>query len=803
MQRNLREFYIEANLKYVLLSFFLFGTMTLFSILIPQSALLTYATMLFTVGILLVTLAFDPLAWMPFAVTHTEFANGIAIPMAIVSARLVMESTFAIPGTLMIAALTVWWASIILHFFSSESIVFSYLGGIERQMGMTFRFTVPVILFTGWQIFHFAGTKTFFGILLAAAMIETVVLTLQFLDEEHHVKFPWTFTKSIGFRRYVGTISNPIPVANFLVTLLPVALAFYTPDSGFIFFVVSYLAISWGLFLSNGRGSYISSAFISLLETVYVLFAQRPLYMTLIAVAVILVPPIAYLFTPQGKSNYDRMKLLFDFIGRKFKSSKKKGDEAQGSSESKPESGAVNRAFVWKEAIRAYKKRPFTGYGISNIGRAMRKVFSRKSSSYFMTQVVDRSHNHYLDLLMEGGITHLVIYLALLGVTVYSSVTTGMWWIVFALVAYSLDLVFSFPLQINYLTVMLLISVAGGTQFVNFSPISYAFFGLAGLYFVSLYFAHTDNTAMRYVQLAHSAQNQGDVKIALDSALSALKTAPFEQRYFTVSSNILDTVSSTGKLKLDDLHTFRVWFNASKNFITKTSEAPDIPFATMGMVYALVFASTRETSYANECWSLLKTALKVNPHFIMTRRALFVLLNSLAGINEEKKNMDQAVLLFTQAEAVLRGIIDDFLNAPGANYELENSYWQAYFDILKKIGKEEERKRYFGIYKNRFKAAIFTYDVFTKISKVFNTPVGWTIIDTNGSRFLNPVSTAIGPLIKRIWKFSHFSNELYLTVGQDVQISEDAIRPFMEEFINQKGEDWNFGGHWKDEGYMG
>lgn len=806
MQRNLREYYIEANLKYVLLSIFIFGTMTLFSIFIPKDALLTYATMLFAIGILHITLSFDPLAWMPFAVTHTEFANGFAIPMAIVSARIAMGSNFVIPGTIMAVALGVWWLSIVFHFLTSESMVFSYLGGLERQMGMTFRFTVPVILFTGWQIFHLVGSRTFFGILLSAAIAETVILTLQFLDEEHRIKFPWTFTKSIGFRRYVGTISNPIPVANFLVTLLPVTLAFYTPDVGFVFFVISYLAISWGLFLSNGRGSYLSGAFISLLEIIYVLFAQRPPYMAFIAVAVIIIPPVVYLFTPQGKANRDRLKLLLDFMERKLKRTKKHSEGERIAGESRPESSAVNRAFVWKEAVRAYKKRPFMGYGISNIGRSMRKVFSRKSSSYFMTQVVDRSHNHYLDLLMEGGITHLVIYLALLGITAYSAVTTGMWWIVFALAAYSLDLIFAFPLQINYLTVMLLVSVAGGTQLADFSPVSYIFFGLAGLYFVNLYFAHVNNTAMRYVQLAFSAQNQGDVKITLDAALSALKTAPFEQRYFTVASNILDTVSSKGNLKLDDLHAFRVWFNASKDFIMKNSEAPDIPFSTMGMVYAITFAATKETTYANECWSLVRKALKVNPHFIMTRKALFVLLNSLAGINEERKNVNQAVLLFRQAEAVLRGVIDDFLNAPGVNYELENSYWQAYFDILKKIGKDDELKKYFELYKKRFKGDLITYNIFTKISKIFNTPVGWIFINAKNPKFLNPINTSLGPLINKIWKFKHKKSsnvEMYLTVGQSIIISEDAIKPFIEEFLNQNDEDWNFAGNWKSEGYMG
>lgn len=799
---NLREYNFESGMKYTLLSLSFFGVLVLFAIFLPLKVLPLYEFMLFAWTVWLVILTFDPLAWMPFAVTHTQFANGMALSLSVTLARLVFDGNFFVPNGILLILIGLWWASVIFHFVTSESFIFSYLGGIERQMGMTFRLTLPVILFAGWQVFEMIGIFAFFSIIISAGIVEMIILTLQFLDEEHKIKYNFSYLKSMGFRRYTGTISNPIPVANFLLTILPITFTFYVNSPLFFVFLISYLAISWGLFLSHGRGSYISSILVSLLEIIYVLLTPRPLYMSLTAIFVISLPPIVYLFTPQGRENWSRLKIVIDFLRRKLRI-----HSFHESAQMKPESSAVNRAFIWNEARRTFKRRPWLGYGVENIARAMRSKFSRKSSVYFMTQVVDRSHNHYLDLLIEGGITHLLIYLTLIGFSIYASIVNGIPWIGIAIVGYSLDLIFSFPLQANYLTLMLLLSVSAGFQFSSFHYLAYIFSGLFIIYLVNFYFSHVNNIGMRHVQLAFSAQNLGDAKVALDATLSALKISPYEQRFFTVASNVLEGISSIGKLQFEDLHTFRVWFEASKNFILTHSEAPDVPFGTMAMVYAVVFNSTKDAIYANESWNLAKIALKVNPFSLAAKRAIVTLLNGLGTLYSERKMYDVAKRDFKQSSAILKGIIDDFISAPYVNYELENSYWQAYFDMAKKSDDQEGLKKYLEIYKERFSGIIFTYDMFTKISKVFSTSVGWTLVNRDGIKYLYPVNTAMGPLTKRIWKFSHKTldgktEELYLTIGRDVKIAEMAIKPFIDEFMKYSDKYGKFADYWKNEGFI-
>ncbi len=689
---NLREYYTDSDFKYTLLSFALFGVLTIFALAIPNSLLSLYSIMLFALAFLTVLLVVDSVAYMPFAVTHSVFANGFAIPISVIGARMAFSGSFAVPNTLLLLVLGIWWLSILIHFITSESRMFSYLGSIERQMGMLYRLAIPVILFVSWQALHTLGYPFIFAILIVGALMEVLVLTLQFLDDEKYIKYHFSYMKNIGVRRYTGTISNPIPVANFLLTILPLAFAFYNVHD-LIFFIVAYLGISWGLFLSHGRGSYIATVIISLLEIIYIAVIPQPIYMVLIALAVVVLPPITYLFTKQGKSNRERFISLFKFA--------KKVTFAKDSEES-VESSAVNRVFLWREAFKAFEAHPFKGYGISNIARALRSIFSRKSSRYFITQVVDRCHNYYLDLLVEGGITHLLIYLVLISVAIYSSLISGMPFIAIAVIGFSIDVLFSFPLQINYLALMIIISIAFGIHTITFAPLGYVLLALSAIYVMNLYLSLRNNTAMRYLQLAFSVDNVGNGRLSIDSFMSALQTAPFEQRYFTVTSNYIEGFAANGKIQLSDLDAYLFWFENSKDFVAKVSEAPDVPFATAGALYAVAYSSTKDPKYQDEAWYLIKESLKMAPSSLVARRALFMILNISAQVDLSFNDSKKWRMELKQAEAVLRGIIDDFLGAPYKDYAVENSFWLTYFNVLEQLRMHSKKAQYYDKFIQRF-----------------------------------------------------------------------------------------------------
>lgn len=90
------------------------------------------------------------------------------------------------------------------------------------------------------------------------------------------------------------------------------------------------------------------------------------------------------------------------------------------------------RIYIWPEAIKVGLQKPFTGYGLENIGRAFADYFEVNKHSLFEENLnirpvlislkelnIDRSHNYLLDLLLFSGGLGLLGWLGLVGV---------LWW---------------------------------------------------------------------------------------------------------------------------------------------------------------------------------------------------------------------------------------------------------------------------------------------------------------------------------------------------------------------------------------
>lgn len=86
------------------------------------------------------------------------------------------------------------------------------------------------------------------------------------------------------------------------------------------------------------------------------------------------------------------------------------------------------RAYIWPESLKIIWQRPFTGYGLENIGQAFDRYFKENKHSLFEENLniwpvllslkelnIDRSHNYVLDLLIFSGIPGLLIWIVLAG----------------------------------------------------------------------------------------------------------------------------------------------------------------------------------------------------------------------------------------------------------------------------------------------------------------------------------------------------------------------------------------------------
>ncbi len=84
------------------------------------------------------------------------------------------------------------------------------------------------------------------------------------------------------------------------------------------------------------------------------------------------------------------------------------------------------RLLTWKSGVRGFGDHPVLGWGHDNVYYALNKYYDPRHVQYspFLLQTeatwFDKSHNFYIDLLVERGIVGFLAYLALLGVIAVS-----------------------------------------------------------------------------------------------------------------------------------------------------------------------------------------------------------------------------------------------------------------------------------------------------------------------------------------------------------------------------------------------
>ncbi|MFA6095240.1 MAG: O-antigen ligase family protein, partial [Candidatus Paceibacterota bacterium] len=81
------------------------------------------------------------------------------------------------------------------------------------------------------------------------------------------------------------------------------------------------------------------------------------------------------------------------------------------------ETGSQARAYVWPMAIEGWKERPILGWGQENFNYVFNKDYDPRM--YHHEQWFDRTHNAFLDWLVQGGILGLLAYLSLFVSAVY------------------------------------------------------------------------------------------------------------------------------------------------------------------------------------------------------------------------------------------------------------------------------------------------------------------------------------------------------------------------------------------------
>ena len=331
-------------------------------------------------------------AFFPFTVPHALLSAICGLAVCILSAVFKME----IPAYL-------------LPFFAAELLVFvlsrqfAWFENYSRCMGYLFRSSV---------IFFAALTNSldYSMQLLAipfviAGCFEGCYVIYQKLAEDGKLRS--RFDYEIKRSRYVGSIGNPNQVSEFLLVTLAVTI--YVSLS----YPLALLAIPFvviGLTLTAGRATLVSLAVGCL--------------------SVGIIYPLSLLVSiPVLSFAAWKMRKRLDWHNV--------------------------RLFFWKHILRNKLKHPFRIEGM-NVVRYTDKLSDTELHKYTIFNPLDRAHNWFLDLFVEGGILYFGTFLV-------ASIASLFFLPSFLKVAMIMLLVnefFSFPLHANYLLWAFLASVA-------------------------------------------------------------------------------------------------------------------------------------------------------------------------------------------------------------------------------------------------------------------------------------------------------------------------------------------------------
>lgn len=582
-----REFNLSSY-KRLVSSMLLCVILSLVAVAIPKDWLLHYQAALFIVTVLCITLAHDKSAWLPFAVTKTEFGSALAIPMLL---SMFLNGYAYLPGFEVQLLLVIWFGINIANTVFSKSPFVSYFGNTDRNMGLAFRMLIPVLMLSGFQLNTVFGDKLIPFTLLIAGIVEAGLVWLQYLSDKFKLKIKWWYKTNMS-GRYLGTILNPLQCANFLLVLMPVA--FLVIDNA-ILSSIAFVFIGSALLLTAGRATLVAG-FVEVLMLTFFTIANGMFIQAL----VIIWASVIFMCTPYFRN----------IIGR-LKKAKAKIME-----------GVDSRQLLWKDAWKLVKANPF-GTGVDNISNPFRKIASVETADRYPHSIVDRTHNHYIDMLVEGGIVRLVSYMTLLVFALVMAFTTNNWIIGTAIIVYTIDVFFSFPLQPNHMVFMLLFTALLVPDVIILNP--YALLILIPFIAFNLITAALTNRAMRYMSMAISFVNdKHDFDSGINAMYTAIDTAPWEESFFNVAGNLIYAQVTSKQTNNIVLKGFEKRFNEALPFIQKNCRAPDNPINAMAAIFGIVGAAHKKDELFDVSIQLSALALKYNPTSMKARRNLLM-----------------------------------------------------------------------------------------------------------------------------------------------------------------------------------
>ncbi|MFN2223168.1 MAG: O-antigen ligase family protein, partial [Candidatus Promineifilaceae bacterium] len=292
----------------------------------------------------------------------------------------------------LIAAYLAWLAFLLVSLPFSGNPFLSFWSSRDRVLGV-----MAIIHWALWLIIlgsTFRGWKQWRPF-LAGSLAVAVLSTLIGLVE---------VAANSWYYRIESTQGNAIYLSSYLLPHVFIALILLARASGWprrLMYGLAGLIVAWGVVQSGTRGALLAMLFGLLLAGLgyALLFAknrrQARRWSLVLAVMAVLISAGGLSIRLSEKGKAWGLKHLptpiHRFIYTDFGS---------------------DRLSLWAIGLRGWQDRPWLGYGLENYSDALNHYVDVKRDSSLVENWYDRTHNHFLDMLLGTGLVGLLFYLA-------------------------------------------------------------------------------------------------------------------------------------------------------------------------------------------------------------------------------------------------------------------------------------------------------------------------------------------------------------------------------------------------------
>ena len=509
-------------------------------LIVPNNFLLptvfTFASITYLTFLLIV----DNIATTPFAVKHMSMISMFTIPTLIAFMRLNIQ--YVVYNSMFLYILFFFLIAGIFGTLLSNKIKLSWYGSIERGMGFSFYIQQFILLDVFVYLLTFYGAIPVVILLAIQGILETFVIILQYIQSKHPKDPNYKFFNHLlqMNNRYVGTLSNPIHTAWYLVMLLPVMLYLIILNPNFIgltSFISVYAFISLGVFFSQGRMSVISYLTVTIGSILITLMTNAPYKIPIIVFLLVMIGIQYYVYKDVNHQSARFSELKLDINDPNIEIDEKYARIYANNS----------RPILWKTAfnyILKNKKYILKGDGLSNIPSAYFKTASKELNRYFNDHLIDSSHNYILDTIISHGWIGQILTIGSFISMFIISIIHGMYIPQLALLAFGLESMTAFPLQGNLLTIFLILMIPIGTTFqythmITLPIILPILFGLQIFVSIINYQRFTNiNLSMGHLSVQYALANQKS-KHQLNELQTSFQIQPYYDRGYCSIGNVI------------------------------------------------------------------------------------------------------------------------------------------------------------------------------------------------------------------------------------------------------------------------